>query len=540
MKLFGLQLGGTGAAGQAAGGRGTAGDAQLSAVFSALLARLGASTPQEASIETVGRVSLTLEDGEPLPPELLAELASRLEELEVWASGLGVVGETAQVADGAGDEPSAAEVEVAPTAPVAPGSVSVPSPAVTGSDTVVAPSQTVAAPEPQSGVATAAEQAVQADGPAVPVPQAETVRPTQIPAAAQAPTPAPAQPAGPVPETATAAPTAEAPETAQPRQVAPASAPTPPVAPTPTTPLPSAVDPDPVPQAATEAGEAEVLRDVPRRLVAVLTAFDREFGTNTRAVLSQGTGLAETYVQPAGAAEVAPKDIVALARRLLTGETVRPGQPVATPKADEGKPATSTAPDRIPERVALLIERALVAPEAKSFERLPQELRAPLPVQDVLPSRTPEPPAPATPAKAAPTPAPSGFAASLANQVKGVQVSEGTTRIDLHPRGLGALEIDLAHGDTGLKVTVRAENATVLAALRDNRDVLAAVLRDANVAVQGQSLGFESFGHGRGQQTKPDELGATLAADAPEEDEQPAESASSRQTLAEGQVDIVT
>lgn len=540
MKLFGLQLGGTGAAGQAASGRGTAGDAQLSAVFSALLARLGASTPQESGIETVGRVSLALEDGEPLPPELLAELASRLEELEVRASGLRVAVESAQVADGAGDEPSAAEVEVAPTAPVAPGIASVSSPAVTGSDTVVAPSQTVASPDPQSGVTDAAEQAVQADGPAVPVPQAEIVPPTQIPGAAQAlsPAPAPAQSAGPVPETATAAPTAEVPETAQPRQVAPVSAQTPPVAPTPATPSPSAVDPDPVPQAATEAGEADVLRDVPRRLVAVLTAFDREFGTNTRAVLSQGTGLAETYAQPAGAAEIAPKDIVALARRLLTGETVQPGQPVATPKADDGKPAT--APDRIPERVALLIERALAAPEAKSFDRLPQELRTPLPVQDVLPSRTPELPAPSTPAKAAPAPAPSGFAASLANQVKGVQVSEGTTRIDLHPRGLGALEIDLAHGETGLKVTVRAENATVLAALRDNRDVLAAVLRDANVAVQGQSLGFESFGHGRGQQAKPDELGPTLAADAPQEDEQPAESASSRQTLAEGQVDIVT
>lgn len=537
MKLFGLQLGATGAAGQATGGRGTAGDAQLSAVFSALLARLGASVPQESGVETVGRLPLTLEDGEPVPPELLAELASRLGELEVWASGLGVAGETAQVTDGAGDEPSAARVQVAPTVPVAPGSVSVASPGVTGSDTVVAPSQSVASPGPQSGVATAAKQAVEIEGRAVPVTQADTVRPTQVSGVAQTLTPAPAQPAGPVQEAATSAPTAEAPEAAQPGQAA-KPAPTLAIAATPSTPVPGAVNTDPASQATGESGDAEVLRDVPRRLVAVLTAFDREFGTNTRAVLSQGTALAETYAQPAGASEIAPKDIVALARRLLTGEAVQPGQPAATPKADDGKQAT--APDRIPERVALLIERALDTPEAKTFDRLPQELRAPLPVQDVLSSRTPEPPAPAIPAKAAPTPAPSGFAASLANQVKGVQVSEGTTRIDLHPRGLGALEIDLAQSDTGLKVTVRAENATVLAALRDNRDVLAAVLRDANVAVHGQSLGFESFGHGRGQQTRPDELGPTLAADGSEEDEPPAETAASRQTLAEGQVDIVT
>ncbi|PJE34234.1 hypothetical protein CVM52_23305, partial [Pseudooceanicola lipolyticus] len=133
------------------------------------------------------------------------------------------------------------------------------------------------------------------------------------------------------------------------------------------------------------------------------------------------------------------------------------------------------------------------------------------------------------------------FAANLAAQVKGVQLTEGTTRVELAPRGLGGLEIDVATDDQGgLKVIIRAENPSVLQALREGREALLAVLRDSGAEVQDSALGFENFGRDSRQQTPQDQPQGDAAA-APAEDDLPADApAPVAAPLPEGQVDIIT
>lgn len=69
------------------------------------------------------------------------------------------------------------------------------------------------------------------------------------------------------------------------------------------------------------------------------------------------------------------------------------------------------------------------------------------------------------------------FANVLVNQVRQVDIQEGTTRIELSPRGLGSIEIEMrTNSDGSLSVVVRAENDAVLSALREERDLLAAII----------------------------------------------------------------
>lgn len=69
------------------------------------------------------------------------------------------------------------------------------------------------------------------------------------------------------------------------------------------------------------------------------------------------------------------------------------------------------------------------------------------------------------------------FANVLVNQVRQVDIQEGTTRIELSPRGLGSIEVEMrTNSDGSLSVVVRAENDAVLSALREERDLLAAII----------------------------------------------------------------
>ena len=105
---------------------------------------------------------------------------------------------------------------------------------------------------------------------------------------------------------------------------------------------------------------------------------------------------------------------------------------------------------------------------------------------------------PSAPAHGSPS---SHLAGDVTGQMRGHPIAEGTTRIGLSPQGLGAVEIDLGHDDTGaLRITIRAENPAVLSALRDNREMLLSVLRDNGVSVQESALGFEEYGQGERQQ----------------------------------------
>ena len=117
----------------------------------------------------------------------------------------------------------------------------------------------------------------------------------------------------------------------------------------------------------------------------------------------------------------------------------------------------------------------------------------------------------------------SRFAGAVASQISSAEIGEGRTRIELSPRGLGTIEVDVTTGSDGaLKVVVRAENPAVLNALREERDLLAQVLGGLDTG----SLDLQSFSDSQDQQsqgerfagpamTSGDEIAATGAEPAP-------------------------
>lgn len=97
------------------------------------------------------------------------------------------------------------------------------------------------------------------------------------------------------------------------------------------------------------------------------------------------------------------------------------------------------------------------------------------------------------------------FADALIGQVKSVEVSEGRTTINLHPRGLGNIEVEvIAEKDAASKVVVRVENPAVLQALRDDRVVLAQAIgvadseilefKESNTGEQSDNSGGQEGG----------------------------------------------
>ncbi|SFE86414.1 hypothetical protein SAMN04488523_11179 [Sulfitobacter brevis] len=100
------------------------------------------------------------------------------------------------------------------------------------------------------------------------------------------------------------------------------------------------------------------------------------------------------------------------------------------------------------------------------------------------------------PDQTTPKAAPRPFAEALMTQVKSIEVSEGRTSVSLHPRGLGAIEVEVVGDkDATSKVIVRVENAGVLQALRDDRDLLAHTLGIADSSL------FEFHEHSAGGQS---------------------------------------
>ena len=98
--------------------------------------------------------------------------------------------------------------------------------------------------------------------------------------------------------------------------------------------------------------------------------------------------------------------------------------------------------------------------------------------------------------------------ATVRSQIANVSLSEGRTRVELTPRGLGDIEIDLRQEGGQLRVVLRVENPAVLAVLRQDRDGIVAMLRDGGVDLGDGSLGFESFdGHRSRGQSAPDGQG---------------------------------
>ena len=103
----------------------------------------------------------------------------------------------------------------------------------------------------------------------------------------------------------------------------------------------------------------------------------------------------------------------------------------------------------------------------------------------------------------APKPVPKPFAEALVAQVKSVDVSQGRTVVNLHPKGLGTIEVEvIADKDMTSKVVVRVENPAVLMALRDERQLLADTIGVADSSVmQFQDSREENPSGGAGNQT---------------------------------------
>jgi len=69
------------------------------------------------------------------------------------------------------------------------------------------------------------------------------------------------------------------------------------------------------------------------------------------------------------------------------------------------------------------------------------------------------------------------FSDAILGQIRTADVSADRMKVELHPRGLGHIDIEIANDPlAGVRVTVRAENPHVLQALRDDRAILAQVI----------------------------------------------------------------
>lgn len=102
-------------------------------------------------------------------------------------------------------------------------------------------------------------------------------------------------------------------------------------------------------------------------------------------------------------------------------------------------------------------------------------------------------------AQAAADPSPSFMLArNAAAQIRGKVFEEGRTRVELSPRGLGDVEVEVARDDSGkLRVVLRVENPAVLTAFRQDREALLSVLREGGFEIDDSELAFEGFeGHG--------------------------------------------
>jgi|GEM_PF-6931401 len=88
------------------------------------------------------------------------------------------------------------------------------------------------------------------------------------------------------------------------------------------------------------------------------------------------------------------------------------------------------------------------------------------------------------------------FTQAVVGQLRSVEFKDGTTKVELNPRGLGQVEVEMkTNSDGTLSVVVRAENAHVLSSLRSETDLLAQI---AGQSGEG-TLDFQEFGSDQGQ-----------------------------------------
>jgi hypothetical protein len=170
-------------------------------------------------------------------------------------------------------------------------------------------------------------------------------------------------------------------------------------------------------------------------------------------------------------------------------------------------------------------------------DRLPEhlpEMRAPVEALDRSAQAMPKlsnGAAPNDPAAARP------LSEAVLAQIKSAQVEKDRTTVQLNPRGLGSIEIELVmEKDAASRVVLRVENPAVLNSLRDDRQILAQTLG----LNQDTALEFTAGG-----ETRPDDRSQSHLTDTRSDDgdmlgsEEPARPAH-RDIVANGQLDIMT
>lgn len=137
------------------------------------------------------------------------------------------------------------------------------------------------------------------------------------------------------------------------------------------------------------------------------------------------------------------------------------------------------------------------------------------------------------------------FSQNVASQLQGKLSSEGITRIELAPRGLGNILIELQTKETGeLQIIVKAENPAVLHALRTDRDALLSALPNDISAQDGIDLEFEEFNEGQFNRDKDtlNQMDQVAQSEIENEDVEDTSNPTSitRQVLGAGRLDILT
>ena len=127
------------------------------------------------------------------------------------------------------------------------------------------------------------------------------------------------------------------------------------------------------------------------------------------------------------------------------------------------------------------------------------------------------------------------FAEAITSQIRNVSATEGHTKVELNPKGLGNINIDvIAENDGGLKVLIRAENPNVLNSLREGQGLLSSALN------MNQNTAFEF------QQWSQNERSQQAAGHHPETEDEALEFSAPKQenqknNLIDGrQLDIIT
>jgi hypothetical protein len=94
------------------------------------------------------------------------------------------------------------------------------------------------------------------------------------------------------------------------------------------------------------------------------------------------------------------------------------------------------------------------------------------------------------------------FSNLINSQIKNASWNENQARVQLSPRGLGDIEVDVMRDNAGnLKATVRVENPLVLEMLREEKNGLQALLENNGFNLSDADLEFEEFEDETGEES---------------------------------------